>query len=54
MSSALSGAVIVVCADLIAQHVKVAHGLPVGVLTLGVGGVYLGYLLVAQHRKGKL
>lgn len=54
MSSALTGAVILVSADLIAQHVKVAHGLPVGVLTLGVGGVYLGYLLVSQHRKGKL
>lgn len=54
MSSALTGAVILVSADLIAQHVKVAHGLPVGVLTLGVGGVYLGYLLVTQHRKGKL
>lgn len=54
MSSALTGAVILVSADLIAQHVKIAHGLPVGVLTLGVGGVYLGYLLVTQHRKGKL
>lgn len=54
MSSALTGAVILVSADLIAQHVKLAHGLPVGVLTLGVGGVYLGYLLVSQHRKGKL
>lgn len=54
MSSALTGAVILVSADLVAQHVKVAHGLPVGVLTLGVGGVYLGYLLVTQHRKGKL
>lgn len=54
ISSALTGALILAVADLAAQQAPVVAGLPVGVLTLGVGGVYLGYLLVHEHSKGRL
>lgn len=53
-SSAASGSLILVLADLAAQQFPLAKGLPVGVVTLGVGGIYLGYLLLVQHRKGAL
>jgi iron complex transport system permease protein len=53
-ASALVGAMIMVIADLIAQQAPWADGLPVGVITAGVGGIYLGYLLIAQWRKGRL
>lgn len=49
--SALVGAVIMVAADFCVQHVPVLEGLPVGVLTAGVGGAYLGYLLVDTWRR---
>lgn len=52
VASALTGALVMSVADLAAQQVSLFAGLPVGVLTLGVGGVYLGYLLVRQHQKG--
>jgi iron complex transport system permease protein len=52
--SALTGALILTVADLAAQQAPYVQDLPVGVLTLGVGGVYLGYLLVREHSKGRL
>lgn len=52
--AALTGALILALADLAAQQAPIVAGLPVGVLTLGVGGIYLGYLLVRQHSKGRL
>lgn len=52
--SALTGALILTLADLAAQQAPIVAGLPVGVLTLGVGGIYLGYLLVREHSKGRL
>lgn len=52
--SALTGALILTTADLAAQQAPIVAGLPVGVLTLGVGGIYLGYLLVREHSKGRL
>lgn len=52
--SALIGALIMVLADLIAQQAGWAKGLPVGVITAGVGGIYLGYLLLREWRKGLL
>lgn len=52
--SALTGALILTVADLAAQQAPFVAGLPVGVLTLGVGGLYLGYLLVREHSKGRL
>lgn len=52
--SALTGALILTLADLAAQQAPIVAGLPVGVLTLGVGGIYLGYLLIREHSKGRL
>lgn len=54
LPSALTGALILTVADLAAQQLPLVEGLPVGVLTLGVGGVYLGYLLLREHSKGRL
>lgn len=54
IASALTGAVILVVADLVTQQLPVANGLPVGVLTAGVGGIYLGYLLVREWSKGRV
>lgn len=54
VSSALSGSLILTLADLAAQQFPLSKGLPVGIITLGVGGIYLGYLLLLQHRKGAL
>lgn len=52
--AALTGAVILVMADLGAQQIGVLSGLPVGVVTLGVGGAYLGYLLLALKIRGRI
>lgn len=52
--AALTGALLLAVADLAAQQAPLVAGLPVGVLTLGVGGLYLGYLLVREHRRGRL
>lgn len=49
--SALMGALIMVLADFTVQHVAPFEDLPVGVLTAGVGGLYLGYLLVTDWKK---
>ncbi len=54
LPSALTGALILAVADFAAQHAPFVSGLHVGVLTLGVGGIYLGYVLVREHRKGLL
>ncbi|MCS0635572.1 iron chelate uptake ABC transporter family permease subunit [Streptomyces sp. LP05-1] len=47
--AALTGAAVLVTADFIAQRVD----LPVGVVTVCVGGVYLAWLLVRQYRGGR-
>ncbi|MGP4976220.1 FecCD family ABC transporter permease [Brachybacterium tyrofermentans] len=49
--SALVGALIMVLADFTVQHVAPVEDLPVGVITAGVGGLYLGYLLVTDWKK---
>lgn len=54
LPSALTGALVLAVADLVAQQVPLFDGLPVGILTLGVGGIYLGYLLLREHSKGRL
>ena len=54
VSAALTGALIMVVADLVAQQAPWAQGLPVGVLTGAVGGAYLGYLLVLEWKKGRI
>ncbi|MEV2277226.1 iron chelate uptake ABC transporter family permease subunit [Nocardiopsis sp. NPDC049922] len=50
--SALVGAFLLAAADLVVQQVPAAEGLPVGVLTMALGGVYLCYLLVREWRRG--
>lgn len=49
--SAMVAASIMVGADFVVQHVPLFEDLPVGVITAGMGGVYLGYLLVGEWRK---
>ncbi|ROQ41326.1 iron complex transport system permease protein [Frondihabitans sp. PhB188] len=50
--SGLMGAVIMTAADLLVQQSPFGVQLPVGLLTALVGGVYLGYLLVREWKKG--
>lgn len=52
--SALTGALLLVLADLAAQQLPLPVSLPVGVYTLGLGGLYLGYLLIREWKKGTL
>lgn len=53
-SSALTGALLLVLADLAAQHSPIGERLPVGIFTMAIGGVYLGHLLIREWRKGVL
>ncbi|KAA5925128.1 iron chelate uptake ABC transporter family permease subunit [Achromobacter xylosoxidans] len=48
--AALTGAVLLAAADLLTRAAG-PNGLPVGVLTAGIGGVYLAFLLVLEWRK---
>lgn len=50
--SALMGAFLLALADLVTQQAPFDVQLPVGILTAAIGGVYLGYLLVAEWKKG--
>ncbi|MFU8945334.1 FecCD family ABC transporter permease [Mycetocola zhadangensis] len=54
LASALMGAFLLSFADLLTQQLPFAVTLPVGVLTAVLGGIYLGYLLIAQWRKGTI
>lgn len=47
---ALTGATLLLCADIIAQHMLLDKILPVGVITLSLGGIYLVALLFKQAR----
>ncbi len=49
-ASALTGAVVLLCADLIAQHV-VPLDVPVGIVTVVLGGCYLLGLLIHEARR---
>ncbi|MBN9743328.1 hypothetical protein DMP23_43180 [Amycolatopsis sp. A1MSW2902] len=51
--SALTGACLLALADLLAQRLIAGAQLPVGVTTLVLGGLYLGWLLVGEVRKGR-
>ncbi|WP_302479441.1 iron chelate uptake ABC transporter family permease subunit [Achromobacter deleyi] len=46
----MTGAVLLAAADLLTRAAG-PNGLPVGVLTAGIGGVYLAFLLVLEWRK---
>nr|WP_042194787.1 iron chelate uptake ABC transporter family permease subunit [Kibdelosporangium sp. MJ126-NF4]CEL21562.1 ABC-type Fe3+-siderophore transport system, permease 2 component [Kibdelosporangium sp. MJ126-NF4]CTQ95870.1 ABC-type Fe3+-siderophore transport system, permease 2 component [Kibdelosporangium sp. MJ126-NF4] len=52
--SALVGAVLLAVADLIAQEAIPGVELPVGVTTLVLGGLCLGWLLVGETRRGNV
>lgn len=52
--SALTGALLLVLADLCAQQLPLFDNLPVGIYTMAIGGVYLGCLLVREWRRGVL
>ncbi|GAA2447007.1 iron-enterobactin ABC transporter permease [Streptomyces pulveraceus] len=52
--SALTGALPLVLADLCAQQLPLFDNLPVGIYTMAIGGVYLGYLLIREWRRGAL
>jgi iron complex transport system permease protein len=52
--AALTGALLLVLADLAAQQAPIPGNLPVGVYTLALGGLYLGYLLTREWKKGSL
>ncbi|MFJ6737357.1 FecCD family ABC transporter permease [Streptomyces sp. NPDC091279] len=52
--SALTGAWLLPLADLAAQRSPFLADLPVGIWTLGIGGLYLGSLLLREWRKGAL
>ncbi|VTR75318.1 FecCD family ABC transporter permease [Cellulomonas hominis] len=54
LAAAVTGALIMVVADLVVQQAPWADGLPVGILTGAVGGAYLGFLLLAEWRKGRM
>jgi iron complex transport system permease protein len=51
IGAAVTGALIVQASDIVAQRIVPETPLPVGVVTGGVGGVYLVYLLAAQWRQ---
>jgi iron complex transport system permease protein len=50
--SALMGAFLLTLADLLAQQLPFQVQLPVGILTAMLGGIYLGYLLITEWKKG--
>jgi iron complex transport system permease protein len=52
-AAAVAGAVLVVGADLLVQQVPFLEGLPVGVVTGGLGGLYLGFLLMTGWKKAR-
>ncbi|MEO3977965.1 iron chelate uptake ABC transporter family permease subunit [Streptomyces sp. CAU 1734] len=54
MLSALTGALLLVLADLCAQQLELFDDLPVGLYTMALGGAYLGYLLMRERRRGAL
>lgn len=51
VQSALCGATLLLAADLCAQHLFMPYQLPVGVVTVSLGGIYLIALLIQESRK---
>ncbi|ANI30096.1 iron ABC transporter permease [Yersinia entomophaga] len=49
--SALMGALLLAAADLCAQHLFSPNQLPVGVVTISIGGLYLIWLLIRESRR---
>lgn len=53
LCSALTGVVILLAADIAAQHIVPSRALPVGVMTGAFGGVYLAWLLTSEWRRSR-
>jgi iron complex transport system permease protein len=53
LPSAVTGALLMVLSDFVAQRLLAPAQLPVGVVTGAVGGAYLAWLLSRQWRKGR-
>ena len=53
LCSALTGAAIVLAADIAAQRLIPSSALPVGVMTGAFGGLYLAWLLTSEWRAGR-
>jgi iron complex transport system permease protein len=53
VAAALTGAVLLLASDLLAQRLFPAHALPVGVVTGVLGGLYLMWLLHHEWRRGQ-
>ncbi|MEW7313924.1 iron-enterobactin ABC transporter permease [Buttiauxella gaviniae] len=51
LQSALCGGTLLLAADLCAQHLFMPYQLPVGVVTVSLGGIYLIALLIQESRK---
>jgi iron complex transport system permease protein len=51
-AAALTGAVLLVAADVVAQNLPLPVRLPVGIVTAALGGAYLATLLVREWRRG--
>lgn len=51
LQSALCGSALLLAADLCAQHLFMPYQLPVGVVTVSLGGIYLIALLIQESRK---
>ncbi|EIR5288614.1 iron chelate uptake ABC transporter family permease subunit, partial [Salmonella enterica] len=49
--SALCGALLLLAADACAQQLFMPYQLPVGVVTVSLGGIYLIVLLIQESRK---
>ncbi|WP_228779494.1 iron-enterobactin ABC transporter permease [Rouxiella silvae] len=49
--AALTGALLLLAADVVAQRVFLPYQLPVGVLTVSIGGIYLIGLLIRESRR---
>jgi ferric enterobactin transport system permease protein len=49
--AALTGALLLLAADVIAQRLFLPYQLPVGVLTVSLGGIYLIGLLIRESRR---
>nr|WP_113866945.1 iron-enterobactin ABC transporter permease [Brenneria salicis]NMN92977.1 iron complex transport system permease protein [Brenneria salicis ATCC 15712 = DSM 30166]RBP61950.1 iron complex transport system permease protein [Brenneria salicis ATCC 15712 = DSM 30166]RLM31245.1 iron ABC transporter permease [Brenneria salicis ATCC 15712 = DSM 30166] len=50
-SSAMIGAILLLLADMTAQHAFTGIQLPVGAVTISIGGIYLIWLLVRESRR---
>ncbi|ELB2821752.1 iron-enterobactin ABC transporter permease [Vibrio alginolyticus] len=51
MASALMGAMLLTLSDFTAVNLFAPHQLPVGVITISIGGIYLLYLLIRQSER---